>query len=185
MPSRQKLQEMLDLTCKMWDDPKVHQYQNIEDPSMWERSIFLAGPTSREDVLNFKWRPYAVNYLRMAGYHDTIIVPEARNDDWSFKETFPTTIVKWEADRLLAANIAMFWVPRHQTQLPGRVTNIELGFMAGLVYANPKIWNRLVWGYPLDAWKVKSEDHWVKNVSGIQPFHDLNEMCIHVVDRLP
>lgn len=38
-------------------------------------------------------------------------------------------------------------------------------------------------GYPLDAWKVKSEDHWVNGVAGIKPFHDLKEMCNHVAER--
>ena len=184
MANRQKTQEMLDFTCKMWDDPNVYHYQDVGLIDLQQPSVFLAGPSSRDDVLSFKWRSYATHYLRKHGFTGGIVVPEPRNDDWSFKETFPTTIVQWESSRLLKVNIAMFWVPRHQTQLPGRVTNMELGFLAGMAYVSPNLRKRLVWGYPLDAWKVKSEEHWVKDIAGFEPFHDLEDMCQYVAEKL-
>ena len=85
----------------------------------------------------------------------------------------------------LKSDLVLFWIPRHQTQLPGRVTNTELGFMAGRACANPERFKySFVWGYPRDAWKVKSEHHWVSEIAGIEPLHDLNELCIEAVRLL-
>ena len=185
MPNREKTQEMLGLACAMWDDSLVYCYQNLEPVPDDMLSIFLAGPSSRDDVLNFKWRPYARHYLREAGFQGIIIVPEPRNDDWSFKETFPTEIVEWETTRLLQVTLGFIWIPRHPVQLPGRVTNTESGFLAGMAYANPERFKeRMIWGYPTDAWKVKSEHHWICNVAGIKPFHDLKTLCEHAHARL-
>jgi hypothetical protein len=69
MANRHETQEMLDLTSMMWDDPLVYFYQSSQLAESGIDSIFLAGPTSREDVLEFKWRAFAVHYLRKAGGH--------------------------------------------------------------------------------------------------------------------
>lgn len=141
----------------------------------------MFGPSSREDILEFKWRPYGVHFLRKWGFNGLIVVPEPRNNDWGFRSAFPTTIVSWERERLLAVKKAVGWIPRHPTQLPGRVTNTELGFLGGMAYSDPERFkSRLVWGYPPDAWKVKSEHHWIADIAGVQPFYDLKEMCKHV-----
>jgi len=168
----------------MWDDPLVYHYQELQDVPDDMSSVFLAGPSSREDVLEFKWRPRAVELLRLYRFTGVIVVPEPRENDWSFKETFPTEIVSWERKRLLLqVKKVVFWIPRHQTQLPGRVTNTELGFLAGMAYADPERYKkRLVWGYPETAWKVKSEDHWVHDTADIKPWHHLEAMCKHVAD---
>lgn len=184
MPNRQQLQEMLDLTCVMWDDPNVRFYQDLELTDTSQRSVFLAGPSSRQDVLEFKWRPLGVHYLRKAGFQGIIYVPEPREDDWSFKESFPIPIVKWESIRILTCNIVMVWFRRHQIQLPGRVTATELAFLSGMIYADPeKFKDRLVFGHPPDAWKVKSDVHWA-SLAGITPYHNLQPMCEHVAKKL-
>ena len=182
MANRTQTQNMLNLTGAMWDDPQVYHYQELLNVPADIPSLFLAGPSSRDDVLEFKWRPLAVHFLRYHGFQGIIVVPEPRENDWSFKETFPTEIVSWERKRLLLqVQKAVFWIPRHQIQLPGRVTNTELGFLAGMAYVDPKRFKqRLVWGYPETAWKVKSEDHWVHEVAGIEPWHNLEAMCKHV-----
>jgi hypothetical protein len=178
MASRSKTQEMFDFTCAMWNDPLVYHYQETGPIPADMPSVFLVGPTSREDVLNFKWRPYGVHYLRKHGFSGVIVVPEAREDDWGFKESFPTSIVSWERERILRVNKVIAWIPRHPTQLPGRVTNTEVGFLAGMAYADPdRFRDRFIWGYPPNAWKVKAEDHWINDVAGIRPFHDLEMMC--------
>lgn len=181
MTDRLRTQEMLDLTCKMWDDPLVHHYQDQQPVPGNVPSIFLVGPSSREDVLNFKWRPFAVHFLRKFGFDGVIIVPEPRNDDWGFKHSLLIPIVSWERARILTVSKVVAWVPRHATQLPGRVTNTELGFLAGMAYASPERFkNRIIWGYPPNAWKMKSEYHWVAETAGIEPFHNLEKMCKHV-----
>ena len=68
MAGRKETQKMLNLTCAMWDDEKVLCYQDAEGSTWNQDSIFLAGPSSREDVLEFKWRSLAVHYLREAGF---------------------------------------------------------------------------------------------------------------------
>ncbi len=186
MPNRLETQKMLDLTCAMWDDNKVFCYQDGDNYlSHGGDNIFLAGPSSREDVLEFKWRSLAVHYLRNSGYKQGIIIPEPRENDWSFKDSFLSSIVAWESRAILTSDLTLFWIPRHQTQLPGRVTNTELGFMAGRAHADPQMNRyRFLWGYPPDAWKVKSEHHWVTNVAGIKPVHDLAELCADAVSLL-
>ena len=172
---------MLNRTIAMWDDPLVYHYQELQSVTEDAPSVFLVGPSSREDVLNFKWRPDCVHFLRKHGFDGIIVVPEPRNDDWSFKEQFPVPIVSWERERVLMVTKVIAWIPRHATQLPGRVTNTELGFLGGMAYANPERFkDRLIWGYPTNAWKVKSEHHWIAEIAGIAPFHDLEEMCKHV-----
>lgn len=168
----------------MWDDPNVYCYQDLNLAEDNIQSVFLAGPSSRQDILEFKWRALAVHYLRKAGYHGIIYIPEPREDDWSFKESFPTSIVEWESKRILSCDIVVVWFCRHQTQLPGRVTATELAFLSGMAYANPdKFKGRLIFGHPSDAWKVKSDVHWA-GIAGITPFHDLQTMCHYVTRKL-
>jgi hypothetical protein len=93
-------------------------------------------------------------------------------------------IVAWESKRLLHASIAFIWLPRHQVQLPGRVTNTELGFLSGMAYAAPKKFKkRLVFGCPPGAWKVNSEIHWA-SLAGINPFDNLKKMCEYTRAKL-
>ena len=184
MANRQQTQRMLDLTCDMWDDPLVYMYQNPEIVTNGQYTIFLAGPSSREDILEYKWRAFAVHYLRKAGVQGIIYVPEPRENDWSFKKTFEGQIVEWESTRILKARMAMVWIPRHPVQLPGRVTNTELGVLIGRCLANPRDYDFMFeFGYPSDAWKVKSETHWA-SLAGKKPFHDLEYMCKTVAARL-
>jgi hypothetical protein len=184
MANRTETQNMLNLTCAMWDDQFVYHYQELQNVPKDVPSLFLAGPSSRDDVLEFKWRPLAVHFLRLYEFKGIIVVPEPRENDWSFKATFPTEIVSWERQRLLIqVKKAVFWIPRHQTQLPGRVTNTEIGFLAGMAFADPERFKeRLVWGYPTNAWKTKSENHWVHETAGIKPWHNLESMCKHVAN---
>ena len=184
MASRQETQTMLDLTTTMRDDSRVYCYQSrgLADPNTL--SVFLAGPSSREDILEYKWRAFAVHYLRSAGFEGIIYIPEPRENDWTFKETFQGKIVAWESERLLSASLAFVWLPRHQTQLPGRVTNTELGFLAGMAYADPdKFKDRFIFGCPPDAWKINSETHWA-GLAGTQRHTDLKEMCESAAGRL-
>jgi hypothetical protein len=185
MANRQETQRMLDLTCAMWDDPWVMHYQDLDFAPDEVSSIFLGGPSSRQDILEYKWRAFAVHYLRAAGYKGVIYVPEPRNNDWSFKDAFPMKIVQWESGRLLRASVKMFWIPRHETQLPGRVTNTEFGFFSGALYAAPeKFKDRVFVGFPPEAWKVNSEKHWA-TIAGVEQFDNLPVMCTHVAHKLP
>lgn len=185
MANRERTQELLELACAMWDDPLVFCYQDLGFATEEIPSVFLAGPSSRHDVLEFKWRIFEVRYLREAGFQGAIYIPEPRNDDWSFKDKFPLAIVEWESQRILRASIVSVWLAREQVQLPGRVTNTEIGFLGGMAYADPERFKkRLIWGHPPNAWKVKAERHWIGNVADIEPFSDLKLMCEHITALL-
>lgn len=183
MNKKEKLKEMIQLAEDMWRDPLVYHYQDLSLAPDGTNSVFLAGPSSREDVLEYKWRIYAVKYLREAGFKGVIYVPEPREDDWTFKGSFPMPIVKWESDRILSATIAFFWLPRHPVQLPGRVTNTELGIHLGMAHENPDFKERMIFGCPEDAWKVKPEKHYA-NLFGVEVFEDLKTMCQGVVRKI-
>jgi hypothetical protein len=112
MPNNiKKYEYLLDLCKKMWEDPLVFHYQNLDLAPTGVKSIFLAGPSSRQDILEYKWRILAVQHLRECGYEGVIYVPEPYENDWSFKKSFPMEIVAWESERLLSSNIAFFWIP--------------------------------------------------------------------------
>ena len=63
---------LLDLLFTMWFDPLVQCYNDKEKPTEEDErrltSIFLAGPTSRNQILEYNWRCEAVAYLREAGF---------------------------------------------------------------------------------------------------------------------
>jgi hypothetical protein len=186
MRKREEIKQRLELACGMWDDPLVYFYQQLALASRGTPSIFLAGPTSRDEVLEYKWRIFAVHFLRTYGFSGVIYVPEAREDDWSFKKTFPKNLVTWEQERVMTADVTMVWFDRHQVQLPGRLTGFEGGFLAGMAYASPsRFEKRLVVGSPPNAWKVRSEQSWVTDVAGLHWHDDLEAMCRTAIGRLP
>ena len=185
MANRQETQRMLDLTCAMWDDPQVYFYQDLNFAPEGVPSVFFVGPSSRQDILEYKWRAFAHHYVRKAGYTGVIYVPEPRNNDWSFKDTFPMKIVEWESVRVLACTLVMSYSFRHEVQLPGRMTSTENAFLAGMAYAAPeKFRDRFVICHPEGSWKASSEKHWVSGIGGIKSFTDLELTCQHVAARL-
>jgi ADP-ribose pyrophosphatase YjhB (NUDIX family) len=100
-------------------------YAQREAPSWWDASLFLAGPTPRDDRVA-SWRPEAVELVRerwRAG-RLVVFVPEAPSGGlgglWS-------TQVRWEDAALWRADVVAFWVPRDLTTLPGLTTNVEWG----------------------------------------------------------
>jgi hypothetical protein len=168
----------------MWDDPHVSFYQDLKFVPDETHSVFLVGPSSRHDVIQFKWRADTHHLLRKGGYPGHIYIPEPKEDDWSFKETFPITIDTWERERILSCSIVLAWLCREQVQLPGRLTNFETGFLTGMAYAAPeKFKQKFIVGAPPDAFKVKSELNWIRHAD-ITPYNNLGEMCSEVHRRL-
>jgi hypothetical protein len=184
MPDRRKHLEMLNRTCAMWDDPRVKFYQDLDFVPEDEVSLFALGPSSRHDVIEFKWRADLHHLVRVAGYDGYIYMPEPREDDWTFKRTFPMKISTWERQRILRSTLVFGWVPREPIQLPGRMTNFEAGALTGMVLAQPeKFKDRFMIGAPPDAHKVDSEMDWIRD-AGITPFDNLDEMCAEVPRRV-
>lgn len=91
-------------------------------------SIFLAGCTPRTTDVK-SWRPDALNLLAELEFDGVVFVPEDRLG--GFDVTIPNVWLKqvqWEIKCLDAANIVMFWIPRHvETKQYGFTSNVEFG----------------------------------------------------------
>jgi len=114
-------------------------YTTEETPTTYSKSIFLAGPSPREQD-DGNWRPEALKLLEKLGYDGVVYVPLPR--DGAFPKNYDS-VREWERKNLDRADAIVFWVPRDMKNLPGLTTNIEWG-----------VWydsGRAVLGYPLDA----------------------------------
>ncbi|MDE0723445.1 MAG: hypothetical protein OSB62_01955 [Alphaproteobacteria bacterium] len=102
-------------------------------------SIFLAGPTPRDEKNVASWRPEALKILREMGFTGTVFIPEARGGGWANNYDLQ---VKWEWMALAASACVVVWVPRELETMPAFTTNVEHGFISAL---RP---DRLAFGYP-------------------------------------
>jgi hypothetical protein len=134
-------------------------------------SMFLAGPTPREDHPVPSWRPEALKILEELGYDGSVCVPESR--DGKFEWEYDSQI-NWETAGLMSAGVIVFWVPRDPVALPAFTTNIEFG----MHLASRKI----LLGWPEDAYKMsffkkKAEEY------NIPVFHDLRALLNRAVTQ--
>lgn len=145
-------------------------YANENFPKEVVKSIFLAGPTPREESV-ISWRKEALKILEKAGYDGHVFVPEPRSGKW--RDNYFDQI-KWEKKGLSIADCIVFWIPRSET-LPGFTTNVEFG-----MYANS---GKIVLGAPEDAPKMKylrvlGEDY---NISQAVTLEDTVRKAIEMV----
>lgn len=92
-----------------------------------ENSIFLAGPTNRENIFETSWRKEAVELFEKYNFNGAIFIPEFRipkqfsdKSDWE-KET------EWEWSILDNVSCIMFWIERKSPDRLGLTTNLEFG----------------------------------------------------------
>jgi hypothetical protein len=114
------------------------------DPRMGPNSIFLAGPTPRDEN-TLSWRPEALNLLEGLGFDGYVYVPEPKEGHMGKWPTYDEQC-EWEQVHLDFATCILFWVPRDMTNMPAMTTNVEFG-----LYAKT---GRVVLGYP--AWAARS-----------------------------
>lgn len=162
----------------MWQDSRVQLYNDKELPGDLGDvlSVFLAGPTSWNQILECNWRCEAVRLLREAGFAGWIFCPEPRGQELPDDFTERSYIHTWESDRLLTATHVVFWVPRKADELLGLNTNLELGVFLGLAIGNNLDGRHLFVGWPLRAERMGLPKHYLGMV-GMQPYHELKEMC--------
>jgi len=98
-------------------------YAFEEAPRSYTKSLFLAGPTPRDEQTP-SWRPKALRILEESGYGGVVFVPEARDGRW--RKDYDGQIA-WEDKYLNVADCILFWVPRDLTSMPAFTTNVEWG----------------------------------------------------------
>lgn len=148
----------------MWLDENVLCYEDgVPEKRHGDPMIFLAGPTSRDGMPDYKWRKDAVHYLRLYGYSGNILVPEPRgysyladmdNDDFTVSEK----IYQWEYDGIRRATCLVFWIPRNMEQLLGITTNREFGQALVRAEHDIEFSRRLYIGWPANAKKMGSHN---------------------------
>lgn len=127
-----------------------------------ENSIFLAGPTPRDEE-TISWRLDAIKYLKEQNYDGVVYIPE---DEFVRKNDFIDQ-VEWERKGLENATVIVFWVPRELEKMPAFTTNVEFGYWLA------KTPNRIIYGRPDNAKKIKYLDWLYKVESNLEVYNDL------------
>lgn len=135
-----------------------------------EKSIFLAGPTPRDEAVA-SWRPEALALLEKLGFSGSVLVPEAR--DWAPHHHYDDQVF-WEWEGLASATVVVFWVPRQLDVFPAFTTNVEYGLMAHS--------GKCILGYPPEAAKMSYLDHLAKRYA-IPVFSTLHQTLAAAVAR--
>lgn len=135
-------------------------------------SIFLAGPTPRDEVTP-SWRPDFVRRLARAKAHCTVYIPEQKNGKWlgDYERQ-----CEWEYDHLNLASVVAFWVPRELKTMPAFTTNVEFGYWLGS--------KKMFYGRPDDADKIRYLDWMYDKEYGEQPSTSMKELVERVINYL-
>lgn len=171
----QSQRERLNLLEAMWKDPKVQLYNDRELPPQGELSVFLNGPTSRGQLLEYNHRCQTVKYLRGAGFTGWIFAPEPRGREKPGDFTEKTYIHEWESSRRTFASANVFWIPRDDNELLGLNTNLELGINIGMILAGRKD-QPVFMGWPENAKRMGLPNHY-RQLAGLRIYHSLEMMC--------
>lgn len=176
-----KSREDLSRLKAMWEDPMVQLYNDTEPPQELDKgSVFLAGPTSRNQILHWQWRAHAVWLLRHYGLTGWIFCPEPRGYEAPSDFTERAHIHTWESKRLLRAERVLFWIPRKADELLGLNTNLELGIMLGRAMLNEEERRRLMVGWPHEAERIGLPNHYME-IAASYRYTTLEELCQQTV----
>ena len=140
-----------------------------------KKSIFLAGPTPREEKVA-SWRVDAVKKLEELGFDGVVFVPEYST--WVPKTNYVDQ-ANWEREALTEATVILFWIPRRLPDMPGFSTNVEFGY-----WLHSK---KVIYGRPDGAPKTKYLDWLYKTDYNEEPFNDLDkllEYAVEIINRL-
>jgi|GEM_PF-3734412 len=145
----------------------THYFSNSACPdSVPQPSVFLAGPSPRR-VEDASWRPVALE--RFADAADlALFIPEW---DMGLPLADYDRQIRWEWKHLDACTAILFWVPRKSPVFPGFTTNVEFGHYLA------KRPDRVIYGRPPEAEKVKYLDELYRHATGREPLTDLAATC--------
>lgn len=147
----------------------------VEDKPTHHPSIFLAGPTPRDESPS--WREDALDILCKLEYDWTVHVPERsdkKNRNWETGDW--DRQVKWEWNALNMSTFIPFWICREEWKLPGLTTNDEWGYWKA---KNPK---KLLLGVPEGAPHTRYQIWWAKQLN-IPVFNQLEDLLAETVKR--
>ena len=170
----------------MWNDPLVYTYNDPEMPSetvLTLGSLFIAGPTSRHQILECNWRCELVSQLRLAGYEGVIYIPEPRGLEVSEDFTERGYIHRWESTRLLSAEKQVFWIPRKADELLGLNTNFEFGLIVGLILAGTA--SDIFMGWPDEAERMGLPRHYAVELAHLKRHDTMRRLAHAVVEKVP
>ena len=171
----------------MWRDPLVQLYNDPElpHPLIRQQSVFLAGPTSRRQILEYNWRSEAVALLREAHFPGVIYVPEPRGEEDEGDFTEKSYIDRWWSDRLLSASHSVFWVPRQGVEMLGLNTNFEWGFMTAkfLFMQEQAESQELFVGWPDGAERMGLPNHYISDIAKLRRFRTLSSLCYTITSK--
>ena len=137
-----------------------------------EKSIFLAGPTSRTpDIIS--WRREACKKLKELGFDGIVYVPEFSTG--KIRRNYDDQAM-WEREALTASSVIAFWIPRALPDMPGFTTNVEFGY-----WLHTK---KVIYGRPDNAVKIKYLDWLYKIDYSLNPINNLNELLQKAIEMV-
>ncbi|AEO93593.1 gp334 [Bacillus phage G] len=148
-------------------------YSDQQFPNKVVKSIFLAGPTPRnEEVVS--WRKEALEILNDMNFNGTVFVPEPSTGVY---EDY-TQQIDWELSAMKRADVILFWIPRKLRQdfeMAGLTTNVEFGSWIDS--------GKVVVGFPEDAEKVRYLKELAKK-SEVECHNSLKGTLKEAIDKL-
>lgn len=147
-----------------------------------KKSIFLAGPTTRNSEKGTKWRSDCFEYFAQSDV--CLFVPEPMDiyQVGGYRNIIPywpkfEVQVDWELHHLSRANIILFWVHREFPDHPALTTNVEFGY-----------WirdSRTIYGRPEWAEKCRYLDYlWGYRKKKHPIFTNLHQMCQYILNLI-
>ncbi len=138
-----------------------------------EKSIFLAGPTPRDEE-TASWRPEAIKYLEAKNFDGIVYIPEDEN----IRRKDYIDRAEWEREALANATIIIFWVPRELAKMPAFTTNVEFGYWLA------KKPTSIIYGRPDDARKIRYLDWLYKKESDKKIFNTLEATIDYALESI-
>ena len=121
-------------------------------PTEIDSTIFLAGPSPRDEDVGSWRRPQALQMLEDMNFKGTVFVPEWRMAPPAGTKLEYDTQVEWETAAMNMSDCILFWIPRELKTMPAFTTNDEWGTW--------KQSGKVVFGAPENAEKVKYQQWW-------------------------
>lgn len=141
-------------------------------------SIFLAGPTYRDQLPSKSWRKHALKCLGEVGFKGVVYIPEYHTGKSISRPNGEDGIPEWEWERLEKSDIILFWIPRDLEKLPGFTTNVEFGRYVTLCP------DKVFLGFPPNAPKNSYIAKLYNRLTGRQAAPDLKTLVAEVVKKL-